>query len=215
MADGQAVVAVDAAHGAHTAFTTLISTLTQAIVKRWAYLLLPLPLHKIFATSLPSVNFALGGPAGWLLILLSIAVLTATFERIRFWLIWWQRRKSRQHQWQELVRLGGSNPHDWMEERDLDMRFGQSFLEAATLIAPLLGLIGTVLGLSRLLSSMGPQLVLPPGGKLSGFGDVLLSTAMGLVVSLLALVTLYLNNTLRQWQQTSWRRDLQRHAPSP
>lgn len=159
------------------------------------------------------VNTALGGPTGWLLILLSIAVLTVTFERIRFWLIWWRRRKSRQLQWQELVQLGGNNPLEWMDDRDMEMRFAQSFLEAVTLIAPLLGLIGTVLGLSRLLSAMGPQLVLPPGSNIGAFGDVLISTALGLMVSLLAMVTLHLNNGFRQWQQAIWRRDLHRQVP--
>ncbi|MEB3301883.1 MAG: MotA/TolQ/ExbB proton channel family protein [Cyanobacteriota bacterium] len=99
-----------------------------------------------------------------------------------------------------------------MEEQDQEMRFAELFLEATTLIAPLLGLIGTVFGLIRLLSSMGPQLLLPPGGSFSGFGDVLISTALGLVVSLIAMVTLHLNHGLRQWQQSLWRRDLHRHV---
>lgn len=158
------------------------------------------------------MNTALGGPAGWLLILLSICVLTVTFERIRFWMLWWQRRRSRQQQWKQLVHLGGDRPREWMEEQDREMRFAELFLEATTLIAPLLGLIGTVFGLIRLLSSMGPQLLLPPGGTFSGFGDVLISTAMGLVVSLIAMVTLHLNHGLRQWQQSIWRRDLHRHV---
>lgn len=158
------------------------------------------------------MNTALGGPVGWLLILLSICVLTVTFERIRFWMLWWQRRKSRQHQWKQLVHLGGAGPQDWMDEQDQEMRFAESFLEASTTIAPLLGLIGTVIGLSRLLSAMGPQLLLPPGGTFSGFGDLLISTAMGLVVSLVAMVTLHLNHGLRQWQQSIWRRDLHRRV---
>ncbi len=96
----------------------------------------------------------------------------------------------------------------WIDDRDLEMRFGQSFLEAAIVIAPLLGLIGTVIGLSQLLASMGPQLLLPENGGFRGFGDILLSTAMGLVVSLVATVIWHLNNGLRQWQLARWHRDL-------
>lgn len=158
---------------------------------------------------------ALGGPAGWLLILLSISVLTVTFERIRFWTLWWRRRSSLRHQWADLLRLGGQGPLVWMEDRDLEMGFAQGFLEAATVIGPLIGLIGTVLGLSHLLITMGPQLLLPAGGTLSGFGEALLSTAMGLAVSLLATVTLHINNALRQRQLAIWRRDLHQRDLSP
>ena len=161
------------------------------------------------------VNSALGGPAGWLLLLLSISVLTVCFERIRFWVLWWKRRRALQQQWQEVAQLGGHGALAWIEERDLEMGFAQSFLEAAILIAPLLGLIGTVFALSRLLSAMGPQLLLPPGSGLSGFGETLLCTGSGLVVSLVATVTLHLNNGLRQRQLSRWRRELQRRDPVP
>jgi len=89
----------------------------------------------------------------------------------------------------------------------MEMRFAQPFLEAAIVIGPLLGLIGTVFGLSRLLTTMGPQLLLPAGGDVHGFGDLLLCTAMGLVVSLVATVTWHINNGLRQWQLALWQRD--------
>lgn len=111
------------------------------------------------------------------------------------------------------MRQGEKHAESWMTERDLEMRFAQSFLEAAIVIAPLLGLIGTVLGLSRLLSSMGPNLLLPEGGDFHGFGEILLSTAMGLVVSLMATVTWHLNNGLRQWQLALWQKDLRRVEP--
>ncbi|MFM7237378.1 MAG: MotA/TolQ/ExbB proton channel family protein [Cyanobium sp.] len=155
---------------------------------------------------------AYGGPVGWLLILLSISVLTVTFERLRFWWTWWKRRNMHQQQWKEILRLGGNHPLVWLEDRDLEMRFAEPFLEAAIVIAPLLGLIGTVLGLSRLLAAMGPQLLLPSGSNLSGFADVLISTAMGLLISLLATVTLHFNNGLRNWRLSIWRRDLRRQS---
>jgi biopolymer transport protein ExbB len=159
-----------------------------------------------------SVKTALGGPIGWLLILLSISVLTITFERLRFWVLWWKRRAHYRNQWLESLRHGGTSPLRWMEERDLEMGFAQPFLEASSVIAPLTGLIGTVLGLSRLLSAMGPEMILPPGSDLGGFGEVLVSTALGLSISLLATLTLHVNNGLRQWQLSRWQRDLNRQS---
>lgn len=144
------------------------------------------------------------------LILLSISVLTVTFERFRFWFLWWRNRRSHQQQWKQQCFLGGEHPSAWMEERDLEMRFAQPFLEAVVVIAPLVGLIGTVLGLAQLLSALGPQMVLPPESNLRGFGDVLLCTALGLIVALLSTVTLHVNNALRLWQRDLWLRDLRR-----
>ena len=158
---------------------------------------------------------ALAGPVGWFLIILSIAVLTVTFERLRFWFLWWKRRTLIRSQWLESLSRGGTSPLCWMEERDHEMRFAQPFLEAASVIAPLTGLIGTVFGLSRLLSAMGPELILPPGSHLGGFGEVLVSTAMGLCISLLATVMFHLNNGLRQWQLSIWQRDMKRMPAGP
>ncbi len=143
-----------------------------------------------------------------------MAVLTVSFERLRFWILWWRRRGSLQRQWREAMDLGEREARIWINDRDRDMGFAQPFLEAAIVIAPLLGLIGTVFGLSHLLSSMGPQLLLPTGQDLPGFGDILLCTGLGLVVSLLATVTWHINNGLRQWQVGLWTRDLQREARS-
>jgi biopolymer transport protein ExbB len=158
---------------------------------------------------------ALGGPPGWLLIFLSISVLALFFERARFWWLWWRRRSVRQRQWLELLRVGGNQALHWMDDRDLEMRFGQVFLESTAVVAPLIGLTGTVFGLSRLLAAMGPQLVLPPGRDFRSFGDVLISTAMGLLVSLIATVTFQLNQAFRQWQLTLWHRDLDRAVVDP
>ncbi|MFN9622924.1 MAG: MotA/TolQ/ExbB proton channel family protein [Cyanobacteriota bacterium] len=158
---------------------------------------------------------ALHGPAGWILILLSIAVLSVGFERLWFWTLWWRRRKSLQRQWHEAMIQGERVAKAWIDDRDWEMGFAQPFLEASIVIAPLLGLIGTVFGLSHLLSAMGPQLLLPAGQDLPGFGDLLLSTAAGLVVSLLATVIWHLNNGLRQWHLGRWTRDWRRQDLSP
>jgi biopolymer transport protein ExbB len=153
---------------------------------------------------------ALNGPSGWILILLSMAVLTVTFERLHFWLRWWRRRNTRQRHWLEAMDQGERHARAWIDDRDREMGFGQTFLEAAIVIAPLLGLIGTVLGLSHLLSAMGPQWLPSERQDLPGFGEILLCTAVGLTVSLLATITWHINNGLRQWHLGLWARDLAR-----
>jgi biopolymer transport protein ExbB len=77
-------------------------------------------------------------------------------------------------------------------------------------LAPLLGLTGTVLGLIRVLSSLGPDLTLPAGTTLQGYGQVLISTALGLVVSLVASTSLFANQALRGWQIGRLERALRR-----
>jgi len=155
---------------------------------------------------LPGVS----GPIAILLLLLSIAVLTVCFDRGRVWIQWWRRRQARRQLWRRLLEAGPTQARHQLEDWDLAIRSGESLLQAAALIAPLLGLIGTVIGLMRVLSSLGPQLVLPAGASLQGYGQVLLSTALGLIISLVATSGLCLNQGLRHWQIDRLARQLAR-----
>jgi biopolymer transport protein ExbB len=92
------------------------------------------------------------------------------------------------------------------------MAFGEAVLQAAAVLAPLLGLIGTVLGLMAVLAALGPGLTLPPGAPLAGYGKVLLATALGLIVSLVATAGLLANQAARGWQIEELRRQLRRGA---
>ncbi len=133
------------------------------------------------------------------LVALSIAVLTVSLDRGRWWTQWWRSRASRAQRWQRLRRENGAASRqrdDWNRE----MRFGEPFLEAAIVLSPLLGLTGTVLALMRVLASLGPDLTLPPGASLQSYGQVLMSTLVGLVVCLIASATLLTNRGLRSWQ---------------
>ena len=158
----------------------------------------------------PGLIPALSGPIGVLLVLVSIAVLTVAFDRCRWWIQWWLRRQSRRQQWRRQLEAGPTQARHQLEDWDREIRFGEPLLRAASLIAPLLGLIGTVIGLMQVLSSLGPQLVLPAGASLQGYGQVLLSTALGLIVSLVATTTLSLNQGLCQWQIGELERQLRR-----
>jgi biopolymer transport protein ExbB len=69
------------------------------------------------------------------------------------------------------------------------MRRGDKILEAATTLAPLLGLLGTVLGLIRSLSSirLGDLGTDATAGVTLGISESLISTAMGMIVAIVSL----------------------------
>lgn len=150
----------------------------------------------------------LPGLSGLLLLITSVVVLTLVIDRTRFWIRWWQRRAIRESRWQEQI-AGQNAPfglENQLEDWDRSMAFGEPFLQAGALLAPLLGLIGTVTGLMGVLSQLGPRLELPPGSSLTVYGQVLLSTAGGLMVSLVASAALLANRGLREWQLDGLRR---------
>jgi biopolymer transport protein ExbB len=185
---------------------TLDSVRAQKTVKQLRHVAPATPANTIgfshgmspgVKTPIPGIN----GPVALLLLLLSIAVVTVALDRGRYWWQWWRSRASRRQQWERLLaEQGASAAGRKLEDWDLEMRFGEPLLQAAVVLAPLLGLVGTVLGLMQVLASLGPQLLLPAGANLAGFGQVLLSTAIGLIVSLIASTSLVANQWLRRSQ---------------
>ncbi|MCX5951051.1 MAG: MotA/TolQ/ExbB proton channel family protein [Cyanobacteria bacterium] len=152
------------------------------------------------------------GPISLLLLLLSIAVVTVSFDRARYWLQWWRQRRLRQNRWEQTAAAGADAIESQLLEWNSQMAFGEPLLQAAGVIGPLLGLIGTVIGLMRVLASLGPQLVLPAGANLTNYGQVLLSTALGLTISLIATSSLFANQGIRHWQGEVLRRRLRLRA---
>ena len=152
----------------------------------------------------------LPGPVAVLLLLLSIAVLTVCLDRIRWWSRWWRERAPRRRQWQQELERTEANPEERLEDWQLAMAFGEPLLRAAAVLAPLLGLVGTVFALMQVLARLGPDLTLPAGTNLESYGQVLLSTALGLLISLVASAGLELNRGVRHWQigrlERQWRR---------
>ena len=129
------------------------------------------------------------GPVALPLLLLSVAVFTVAFERAAFWWRWWRRgRRGRRQQ--------------VLEPAKAAMAWGEPLLQAAILLAPLLGLIGTTAGLMAVLKQLGPQLLLPASAPLAGFAEVLLPTLLGLQLTLVALAVLLLNQALRRWARS-------------
>ena len=158
----------------------------------------------------PNAISVLPGPVAVLLLLFSIAVLTVWLDRIRWWTRWWRGRGARLRQWQQDLEGSEQALIERLEDWELAMAFGEPLLGAAALLAPLLGLVGTVFALMGVLARLGPDLTLPAGTNLQGYGQVLLSTALGLLISLVAGAGLELNRGLRQWQlgrlERQWRR---------
>ncbi len=153
-----------------------------------------------------------GGAVALLLLLLSIAVVTVIFDRIRYWVQWWRQRRLRLSRLDQAVTSGLDTSASQLLEWESQMAFGERLLQAAGVLGPLLGLTGTVIGLMRVLASLGPQLVLPPDANLSQYGQVLLSTALGLIISLIATGGLFANQGIRQWQLDDLRRRLRQRA---
>ena len=145
------------------------------------------------------------GPVALPLLLLSVAVFTVGFDRLAFWWRWWRRGR---RPWRELCGALAAAPSpevrtQLLEDGDEQMAWGEAVLQAAVVLAPLLGLVGTTAGLMGVLKQLGPQLLLPSSTPLVGYGDVLVSTVLGLQLALVALVVGQVNRGLRQWQLQS------------
>ena len=142
------------------------------------------------------------GPVALPLLLLSVAVFTVGFDRLAFWWRWWRRGR---RPWRELCGALAAAPSPevrtlLLENGDEQMAWGEAVLQAAVVLAPLLGLVGTTAGLMGVLKQLGPQLLLPPTAPLAGYGDVLLPTLLGLQLTVVAMALLLLNQGLRRWQ---------------
>jgi biopolymer transport protein ExbB len=76
------------------------------------------------------------------------------------------------------------------DEELITMRRGEKFLEAIIALAPLLGLLGTVLGLIQSLGNieLGDLGTTSTTGVTLGIGNALKSTAAGLIVAVVSLV---------------------------
>jgi biopolymer transport protein ExbB len=142
--------------------------------------------------------------------LVSMSVFAVGIDRATFWWRWWRPASQGRRQQAPQLKAMASQ-----ESRQLDlerlasrMANGEQLLQAAILLAPLLGLTGTVHGLMQVLRSLGPQLLLPPTAPLAGYADVLISTLVGLQLTLLATALLLLNQGLSRWQIDQLRRHL-------
>ncbi|MBL6802885.1 MAG: MotA/TolQ/ExbB proton channel family protein [Cyanobacteria bacterium] len=138
------------------------------------------------------------------LLLLSIAVMSAGIDRLLHWIRWRRVCSGEIQQIRNGLHGLPSDAADRSLDRQLqrlDRRFRrwESSLDLAMALGPLLGLLATVLGLMGLLQALGPDLLLPRGEGLTvRYGQVLVGTALGLVIALMALVVQRLNRMQRR-----------------
>ena len=138
------------------------------------------------------------------LLLLSIAVLSAGFERLIYWLNWRREQPGCLDALRSSTSgLSGVEASRVVEQslRRLDRQFSrwEPSLDLAIVLGPLLGLLSTVLGLMKLLQALGPDLLLPRGETLvSDYGRILVGTALGLVVAMVALLVQRINRMQRR-----------------
>ena len=128
------------------------------------------------------------------LLLLSIAVLSAGFERLIYWLSW--RRE--QPGCLDALRTSLSGPTNAEASRVLEQklrRLDRQFsrwepsLDLAMVLGPLMGLLSTVLGLMKLLQALGQDLLLPRGEPLMTHSETsLVATRTGRGVPMLRIV---------------------------
>ena len=142
------------------------------------------------------------GPVALPLLLVSMSVFAVGIDRATFWWRWWRPASQGRRQRGQQFNAPASQESGQLDLELLASRManGEQLLQAAMLLAPLLGLTGTVHGLMQVLRALGPQLLLPPTAPLAGYADVLISTLVGLQLTLLATALLLLNQGLRRWQ---------------
>jgi biopolymer transport protein ExbB len=143
--------------------------------------------------------FERGGFLMWPLLLLSMVSLTVVAERLLFWI-----REGRQP---ARAALEGA-----LRDLDLDRRdpgsvevaigYEQRRLERGLMIidttitaAPLLGILGTVLGIIQSFELLSATVAVDPLAISGGVAKALVTTAAGLVIALLALFPLNLLRT--------------------
>lgn len=88
-----------------------------------------------------------------------------------------------------------TKPAWWVESRAGDeaqqieksLSRGLWVLETVVTAAPLLGLLGTILGMMQSFKLIGPGGLVDPGGVTAGVAEALIATAVGLLIALVAL----------------------------
>lgn len=86
----------------------------------------------------------------------------------------------------------------YAERKIYHMSRGQTLLDTVITLAPMLGILGTVLGIIHSFNILGVQGVDNPTEVVAGIAQALVSTAMGLSVALLALLPFNLFRSLLQ-----------------
>ena len=132
-----------------------------------------------------------GGPVMWPLLLLSMLAATLVVERLVFWL-----RERRQPAPQVAAELcaratGELEPDDELEllldGEQFRLERGMATLDTIIAAAPMLGILGTVLGVIEAFESLAARANPDPMAVTGGISQALITTASGLVIALAVL----------------------------
>jgi len=133
-----------------------------------------------------------GGPIMWPLLAVSFATLTIVLERLFFWLR--EMRVSSVDALQAACKRAGVAGRRAAEvERLLDreearLARGLGWLDTAVTAAPMLGILGTVLGIIDSFELLSAEGAVDPLAISGGVAQALVTTAAGLSIALLALL---------------------------
>lgn len=119
-----------------------------------------------------------GGPVVWPLLLLSLVSATIVIERMLFW----NRMRGRSDQLRELARSQG------VEAVERLMARGMTLLDTTITIAPMLGILGTVLGIIDSFELLSADARPDPIAVSGGIAEALITTAIGLVIALCTIL---------------------------
>lgn len=159
--------------------------------------------------------FKAGGPLMWPLLLCSIAALTIILERCWFWRkLAWKREEARASAMLEMIREKGAasafpsaGPLTAMLEAGLTaprgeearameavaiealarMRRGLFMLDTIITASPMLGILGTMLGIISSFDMLGAVGVSDPKAVAAGIAQALITTAAGLGIAVFAI----------------------------
>ena len=162
--------------------------------------------------------FERGGPVMWPLLLLSLAAVALIVERILFWL-----RERRSPVRQAIDRFLTAHPDGLQGGEDFDLEFplrveerrlerGMALLDTVITAAPLLGILGTVLGIIDSFELLSSRSVQDPLAVTGGVAAALITTASGLVIALVVLFPYNYFRTLIQARLDEMEHELRRHA---
>lgn len=137
-----------------------------------------------------SAWFDKGGPIMWPLLVLSLVALTLIVERLLFWL-----RENRNPAGAAVGRLRAAHPDLRIEQESTDLEFplrfeerrlerGMVVLDTVITAAPLLGILGTVLGIIDSFELLSVRAAHDPLAVTGGVAEALITTASGLVIAL-------------------------------
>jgi biopolymer transport protein ExbB len=134
-----------------------------------------------------------GGPALWMIFFITILLWTLMTERFFYYSLTFTKQK----QDIESTWLKRSDKHSWnalkirqrlLSAARIDLQEYLSIIGALIRLCPLLGLLGTVLGMMESFDSMAGSSTAPPRALAAGISQASISTMGGLVIAATGLL---------------------------